>query len=315
MWGVLGAIAEATERLRVGTAVTCPTIRIHPALVAQAVATAEQLMPGRFFLGLGSGENLNEHILGDRWPPTAERRDMLAEAVEVMRKLWGGGNVTHRGTYFRVQDARVYSLPERPPPIYLAASGKRAARLAGEVADGLIGLAPDPDLLTTFEHAGGVGKPKLAEINLCWARDEADAVKTTLEWGPNALVAGELVAELPLPRHFEQAAQMITEDDVRQKLVMGADPERHLEVIQTYLDAGSITSGSTRSAPTRRASSSSTRPRSCRSSAQVRARRTASARVRRTPGSRCRARRSRRSAWRSRRGSCPAGPRSGRSGP
>ncbi|MFL5799015.1 MAG: TIGR03557 family F420-dependent LLM class oxidoreductase [Actinomycetota bacterium] len=238
VWGVLGAIAEGTERLRVGTAVTCPTLRIHPALVAQAAATAEQLMPGRFFLGLGSGENLNEHILGDRWPSAGERRDMLAEAVEVIRKLWGGGNVTHRGTHFRVEDARVYSLPEQPPPIYLAASGKRAARLAGEVADGMIGLAPDADLLTTYDHAGGVNKPKLAEINVCWARDEADAVKTTLEWWPNAMVTGELVAELPLPRHFEQAAQMVTEDDVREKLVMGSDPERHLEVIRTYLDAG-----------------------------------------------------------------------------
>jgi coenzyme F420-dependent glucose-6-phosphate dehydrogenase len=238
VWGVLGAIAEATSKLRVGTAVTCPTIRIHPALVAQAAATAEQLMPGRFFLGLGSGENLNEHILGDRWPSVGERRDMLDEAVEVIRKLWEGGNVTHRGAHYRVEDARVYSLPEQPPPIYLAASGKRAARVAGEVADGLIGLAPDEGLLSTFDNAGGVGKPKLAEINLCWARDEADAVKTTLEWWPNALVPGELVAELPLPRHFEQAAQMVTEDDVREKLVMGPDPERHLDVIRTYLDAG-----------------------------------------------------------------------------
>jgi coenzyme F420-dependent glucose-6-phosphate dehydrogenase len=238
VWGVLGAIAEATERLRVGTAVTCPTIRIHPALVAQAAATAERLMPGRFFLGLGSGENLNEHIFGDRWPPAAERQAMLAEAVEVIRKLWEGGVVSHEGAHYRVQEARIYSLPEEPPPIYLAASGKQAARLAGEVADGLIGLAPDGDLLKTFEHAGGVGKPKLAEINVCWARDEADAVKTTLEWWPNAAIGGELGQELPLPRHFEQAAEMVTEDDVREKLVVGPDPEPYLEVMRTYLDAG-----------------------------------------------------------------------------
>ena len=199
VWGVLGAIAQATERITVGTTVTCPTIRMHPALVAQAAATAAQLLPGRFFLGLGSGENLNEHVLGNRWPAAAERREMLAEAVEVIRELWTGRNVTHRGAHYQVEDARVYSLPDEPPPIYLAASGNRAARLAGEIADGLIGLAPERGLLEAFDGAGGAGKPKLAEINLCWARDEAEAVRTTLEWWPNALVPGELVAELPLP--------------------------------------------------------------------------------------------------------------------
>jgi G6PDH family F420-dependent oxidoreductase len=238
VWGVLGAIAEATDRLVVGTTVTCPTVRMHPALVAQAAATVTQLMPGRFFLGLGSGENLNAHVLGDRWPPAPERRDMLAEAVEIIRELWDGGTVTHVGRHYRVENARIYSLPDEPPPIYLAASGQKAAALAGEIADGLIGLAPEAELLEAFDGAGGAGKPKLAEVNLCWARDEGEAVKTTLEWWPNALVPGELVAELPLPRHFEQAAELVTGDDVRDKLVMGPDPERHLQVINEYVEAG-----------------------------------------------------------------------------
>jgi G6PDH family F420-dependent oxidoreductase len=238
VWGVLGAIAEATERLVVGTTVTCPTIRMHPALVAQAAATATQLMPGRFFLGLGTGENLNEHIFGDRWPAVDERQEMLAEAVEVIRALWAGDQVTHRGEHYRVEDARIYSLPEESPPIYMAASGKQAADLAGKVADGLIGLAPEKELLRAFDHAGGTGKPKLAEIDVCWAKTEGGAVETTLEWWPNSFAPGELVAELPLPRHFEQVAGLVTEDDVRDKLVLGPDPKPYIDAIGEYLDAG-----------------------------------------------------------------------------
>jgi coenzyme F420-dependent glucose-6-phosphate dehydrogenase len=161
VWNVIGAIAQATERLRLGTGVTCPTIRIHPAIVAQAAATSAVMMPGRFFLGVGSGENLNEHILGGYWPSAEVRLEMLEEAVEVIRLLWQGGSQSHRGRYFTVENARVYTLPDELPPLVVAASGQRAAELTGRIGDGLISTSPDSELPSSFRQAGGAGKPPL----------------------------------------------------------------------------------------------------------------------------------------------------------
>jgi G6PDH family F420-dependent oxidoreductase len=235
---VIGGIAHATERLRLGTGVTCPTIRIHPAIIAQAAATAGAMMPGRFFLGVGSGENLNEHILGDAWPETEVRQEMLAEAVEVIRLLWEGGVKSHRGKHYTVQNARIYTLPEQPVPIMVAASGPKAATLAGEIGDGFIGTAPDAETIQTFEQAGGKGKPRYGQLTVCWAKDEASARKTALEIWPNAGIPGELSQELPQPAHFEQAAQLVTEDKIAESIVCGPDPQRHIEEIQKYADAG-----------------------------------------------------------------------------
>jgi coenzyme F420-dependent glucose-6-phosphate dehydrogenase len=237
-WAVLGGVAEATERLRVGTAVTCPTVRMHPAIVAHAAATVATMLPGRFFLGLGTGENLNEHVLGDPWPSPSTRRAMLEEAVEIIRRLWSGDLVEHHGRFYTVAAARLYSRPEEPPPIVVAGSGKASAGLAGKIGDGFIGLAPDRDLLRTFDRAGGAGKPRYAEVDVCWARDEREARLTALEVWPNTSLEGELPAELPLPRHFEQAARMLSEDDVAERVVCGPDPERHLAPIREYADAG-----------------------------------------------------------------------------
>src|SRR6185436_3093586 len=158
VWSVIGAIAHATQHLRLGTAVTCPTTRLHPAIIAQASATAATMMPGRFFLGVGTGENLNEHILGQRWPPSDVRRDMLAEAVEVIRLLWGGGEQSHHGKYYTVENARLYTLPDEPPPLFIAASGKNSAQLAGHLGDGLIAVAPLRELVESFRRAGGMNK-------------------------------------------------------------------------------------------------------------------------------------------------------------
>src|ERR671924_1237017 len=169
VWSVLGGIAAATERLRVGTGVTCPLVRVHPAIVAQAAATTAAMMPGRFLLGVGTGENLNEHVLGDRWPATDERREMLAEAVEVIRLLWEGGQQSHRGPHYTVENARVYTLPDEPPPIVIAASGEEAVKLAGEIGDGLVSLAPEGEMLETFDKAGGAGKPRYGQVEVCWA--------------------------------------------------------------------------------------------------------------------------------------------------
>src|SRR5262249_36541618 len=143
VWAVLGAIAMATERLHVATGVTCPTIRIHPAIVAQAAATAAAMMPGRFALGVGAGENLNEHVVGAAWPPAERRQDMLEEAGAVIRRLWQGGMQDHRGVHYRVDNARIYTLPDPLPSIFVAAGGEAAARRAGRIADGLVNSSLD----------------------------------------------------------------------------------------------------------------------------------------------------------------------------
>ncbi len=238
VWSVIGGIAQATERLRLGTGVICPTIRLHPAIIAQAAATAAAMMPGRFFLGVGSGENLNEHILGDRWPSVHVRQEMMEEAIEVIRKLWQGGYKSHRGRYYTVENARIYTLPEELPPVMVAAGGTQAAELAGRVGNGLIGTSPQSELLQTFDAAGGTGKPRYGQVTVCWAEDEAEARRTAHEWWPNAAVKGDLSQELPLPMHFEQASQMVTEEDVAQAIVCGPDPERHIQAIQQFVDAG-----------------------------------------------------------------------------
>jgi G6PDH family F420-dependent oxidoreductase len=238
VWSVLGAAVRATQRLRFGTGVTCPTVRVHPAVVAQAAASTSALAPGRFMLGLGSGENLNEHIFGDAWPSAQVRQAMLEEAIDLIRRLWSGEWVDFQGEHYVVERARLYSLPDAPPPVLIAASGDRAAELAGRAGDGLIGLAPDPDLLAAFDAAGGAGKPRYAEITVCWAADEETAKRTALQHWPNAAIPGELAAELPLPRHFEQAASMVRQDDVASRVVCGPDPDAHLDLIRTYADAG-----------------------------------------------------------------------------
>jgi coenzyme F420-dependent glucose-6-phosphate dehydrogenase len=237
VWGVLGALATETESLRVGTGVTCPTIRIHPAIVAQAAATAAALMPGRFFLGVGTGENLNEHILGNRWPSASERLAMLEEAVELMRQLWTGELTSFEGDHYVVQDARIYTLPDEPIDVVVAASAPDAAELAGRIGDGLVSTAPQADLVEAFLAAGGSG-PRYGQLSVCWAKTEEEARRTALEVWPNAGLKGPLSQELALPSHFEAAVEMVDEDAIAETVVCGPDPERHLEGIQMFLDAG-----------------------------------------------------------------------------
>src|SRR5881394_2507316 len=143
VWSVIGGIAQATEKLRLGTGVTCPTIRIHPAIIAQAAATSQVMMEGRFFLGVGTGEELNEHVTGATWPGPLKRLEMLEEAVEVLRLLWQGGYQSHYGTHYTVEQARIYTLPDEPPPIAIAAAQPKAAELAGRLGDALIGVSPE----------------------------------------------------------------------------------------------------------------------------------------------------------------------------
>ncbi len=237
VWGVLGAIAQATETLRVGTGVTCPTVRIHPAIIAQASATAASLMPGRFFLGLGTSERLNEHILGAPWPAWEVRAEMLAEAVGVIRQLWEGDMTSHRGRHFTVDTARIYSLPEQLPPIYLAAGGSKAAREAAQLGDGIIGTGPDRSIIDAFGNAGGEG-PRIGQVTVCWAATEAEARRTAREWWPTVAIHGEASQELPSPAHFEQLTKSVTEQQVADVVPCGPDAARHLAKIAEYVDAG-----------------------------------------------------------------------------
>ena len=238
VWSVLGGIAQATERLHVGTGVTCPLIRIHPAIVAQAAATTAAMMPGRFVLGLGTGENLNEHVLGDRWPAPDERLEMLEEAIEVIRLLWEGGEQTHRGKHYTVDHARLYTLPEEPPPIVVAAGAPKAAELAGRLADGLANTSPDDQVVSRFEEAGGRGKPTYGMLHVCVAPSEEDGLELAHKLWANTALPGELSRELARPVHFEDAVETIRKEDVAKSIPCGPDPGPHLEAVKEFAEAG-----------------------------------------------------------------------------
>ncbi len=237
VWSVMGAIATATERLALVTGVTCPTIRMHPAIVAQAAATIAAMMPGRFALGVGSGENLNEHILGDRWPSADERLEMLEEAIDVIRQLWEGGLTSYRGLHYRVDNARIYTLPDQLPPVVVAAAGGQAASLAATVGDGLIATSPDREVVSAYREAGGHGA-RYGKVTVCWADDEADARRTATRLWPQTVIPGQASQELPLPAHFEQAAKLATEDTIAGSIVCGPDVDRHVQAIQAFAEAG-----------------------------------------------------------------------------
>jgi len=234
VWSMIGALSQATD-LPVTTAVTCPTVRVHPAVVAQAAATSAVLTGGRFTLGVGTGEALNEHILGGPWPPAAQRMEMLEEAVEVMRALWTGEQVNHRGRYYTVQQARLYTVPDGPVPVYVSGFGPRATDLAARIGDGFVSVKPDPDAVGRFRQASG-GKPAIAGAKACYAAsvDEARGIAHRL-WA-NEGVPGELAQILPLPRHFEQASELVTPDMM--KMACGPDPDAHLAMVKTYEQAG-----------------------------------------------------------------------------
>jgi G6PDH family F420-dependent oxidoreductase len=212
-------------------------MRMHPALVAQAAATSACLMPGRFFLGVGSGENLNEHITGAAWPAADLRLSMLREAIGAIRALWSGEEVTQRGTHFTVDHARLYSLPDPLPTILVAAGGETSAQLAGECGDGLISTAPQRDLVTAFERAGGDG-PRYAQMTVCWADTRAAAQRIARERWPNAALAGDLKTELALPRFFAAAAESVSEEQIAQRVICGPDPRPYLAKIDAFAQAG-----------------------------------------------------------------------------
>jgi coenzyme F420-dependent glucose-6-phosphate dehydrogenase len=239
VWSVIGGIAQATERFRIGTGVTCPLIRIHPVIVAQAAATCASMMgPGRFFHGVGTGENLNEHVTGVGWPAPDERVSMLEEAIEIMRELWKGDYTTIRGDWFEVDGARIYTLPEEPIELYVAAGAPRIAQIAGDHGDGLIAVEADEEVVKEFEEAGGSGKPKIGMMHGCWAADREDALRTALEVWPQSGLKGPLNQDLRLPADFMAAAEIVEPKHIEEAMPLGPDPEPWLEEIRSFEEAG-----------------------------------------------------------------------------
>jgi G6PDH family F420-dependent oxidoreductase len=236
VWSVIGAIA-ATTPLAVTTAVTCPTVRIHPAVVAQAAATSALLLDGRFELGVGSGEYLNEHILGDHWPITDVRLDMLEEAVEVMRELWTGEEIVHRGRHYTVENARIYSRPERPPAVLVSGFGPKATDLAARIADGYVSTKPDEDLVSRYRDKGGRGTAS-AGVKVCWGPDERACAELVHRLWRSSGVPGELSQELRSPALFAQASSTVTVEDASEHVPCGPRVEPIVEAVQKYVDAG-----------------------------------------------------------------------------
>jgi G6PDH family F420-dependent oxidoreductase len=237
VWSVIGALAGAGVDLPVATAVTCPTVRVHPAVIAQAAATSQILLGGRFTLGVGTGEALNEHILGSGWPEVDIRLDMLEEAVQIMRALCSGDSVSHRGRHYTVENARIFSLPEAPPPIYMSGFGPKAIDLAARIGDGFVTTTPDEEAIRRFRRGGR--KPVQAGAKVCCAESKAKAVKAALLIWPNDQLPGELAQVLPTPEHFEQAAELVTEEMVLGSgLPLGPDLDEHVEALRQYEPAG-----------------------------------------------------------------------------
>jgi G6PDH family F420-dependent oxidoreductase len=237
VWSVIGALSEAVS-IPVTTAVTCPTVRIHPAIIAQAAATAAVQLEGRFVLGVGSGEALNEHILGDPWPSAGVRLSMLEEAVELIRLLHRGDEVSFHGEHYEVQDARIYTRPDEPVPIYVSGFGPQATELAARIGDGFCTVSPDADLVRTYREAGGGQRPVQGGMKVCYADTEDAGIETAHRIWPNDLLEGQLAQILPRPQDFEAAASLVPRDAVAEAITCGPDPERHAEAARAYVDAG-----------------------------------------------------------------------------
>jgi G6PDH family F420-dependent oxidoreductase len=237
VWSVIGAISQVCA-LPVTTAVTCPTVRTHPVVVAQAAATAATMLHGGFTLGVGSGEALNEHVTGENWPGAPVRLEMLEEAVGIMRELWDGDFVYHRGTHYTVDNARIYSRPERSPLVYVSGLGPEAVELAARIGDGYISTVPDADLVRQFRKGGGGDKPAQGGVKVCWSTDKELAIDTAHRLWRNSGVPGELSQVLPSPRHFEQASQLVTREMTADAVVCGDDVDEHVGALQPFIDAG-----------------------------------------------------------------------------
>jgi G6PDH family F420-dependent oxidoreductase len=236
VWSVIGAISQVCD-LHVTTAVTCPTVRVHPAIIAQAAGTCAEMLDGRFTLGVGTGEALNESILGGPWPSLDMRLEMLEEAVALIRRLWTGEVVTTTGHHYSVDHARIYNVPDTPPEIFVSAFGPQSLQVAARIGDGYIGTAPDADLVRRFKEASD-GKRAQAGAKVAFAPTQEEGWEHAHRLWPNAGLPGELAQILPTPEHFEQATELVTMESTRESVVAGNDPDEHLRQIRQYADAG-----------------------------------------------------------------------------
>jgi G6PDH family F420-dependent oxidoreductase len=238
VWSSIGAISQVCD-LPVTTAVTCPTVRIHPAVIAQAAATSAVLLNGRFTLGIGTGEALNEHILGDPWPTIDVRLEMLEEAVEIMRRLWTeDGFVSHYGKHYTVDNARIYTKPDSALPIYMSGFGPKATDVAARIADGYITTSPDKELRQRFRNNGGGDKPTQAGFKVSYAPTEEEGVEQAHRIWRNSGLPGELSQVLPSPRHFEQASKLVTKEMTAKSVTCGSKADHHVEAFEPYVEAG-----------------------------------------------------------------------------
>lgn len=235
VWSLIGAISQVTS-LPVTTAVTCPIMRLGPVITSQAAATSAVMLDGRFRLGVGTGEALNEHVLGDPWPSAPRRLEMLEESVALMRELWSGGVVEHHGTHYTAENAQIYTRPDEPPEVWMSAFGPKAAEVAARISDGLVTTTVDEEVLTTFREAGGTRTS--VGFKVCWADSEEEGVEIAHRLWANAGLPGELAQILPTPRHFEQASQLVPQESTRETVTCGPDSERHLATYEEYLKAG-----------------------------------------------------------------------------
>jgi G6PDH family F420-dependent oxidoreductase len=236
-WSVLGAVAEATEQLGLMTAVTCPVMRYHPAIIAQAAATMGLLTDGRFTLGLGAGERLNEHVVGAGWPGVVERHERLSEALDIIQGLLAGKLTTYRGQHFQLDHARLFDRPKRKPPVVMAAGGPQAGKLAGKKADGLMVTEAEKELIKAFTGAGGKG-PRYAEVAMCAAADEEQARKTAHRYHRWSLAGWPVLAELPHDEAFAAASEHVSIEAVGQEISCGPSVDRHLEAIHEFTAIG-----------------------------------------------------------------------------
>ncbi len=237
-WSVLGAVAQVTNQMELMTYVTCPIKRYHPAIVAQKAATIALLSENRFTLGLGSGENLNEHVTGGGWPPANTRHEMLAEAVEIIHALLDGGYVSYRGRHFEVDSAKLWDLPDQPAPIGIAVSGDQSCALAGELADVMIAVEPDAELGKAFAAAGGAGKRRVGQMPVSFDRDRGAAVTRAHEQFRWFGGGWKVNAELPGPAGFAAASQFVTEDDIAESIPCGDDVAAVIEAASEWTEAG-----------------------------------------------------------------------------
>ncbi|MBM0229744.1 MULTISPECIES: TIGR03557 family F420-dependent LLM class oxidoreductase [Micromonospora] len=236
-WSVLGAIAAKTSTLRLATGVTCPTVRYHPAIIAQAAATMALVSDGRFTLGVGAGERLNEHVVGQGFPSVRGRHERLREALEIIRLLWQGGYQSYEGRHLQLEDARVFDLPETLPVIAVAASGRASAAMAAELGDGLFATEPKSSIADHYRQAGGRG-PRYAEVPIAWATDEEQAVRAARETSRWAITGWKVMSELPNPVNFDAATSWVEDHHVRRQFSVGPDPEVHVAKARAYVEAG-----------------------------------------------------------------------------